>query len=88
MKVWLKENMHKPVHTLLKSIDAKLRGHCGYYGVNGNFEGISKFADYVKYMLYKCLNRRGQRKSISFEKLIAIWAESIAKPRIMVQIWN
>ena len=88
VKLWLKENMHKPVHTLLNSLDAKLRGHYGYYGVNGNFASISKFADYVKCMLYKCLNRRSQRKSISFEKLIAIWAENIAKPRIMVQIWN
>lgn len=87
-KMWLKENMHKPVHILLNKIDAKLRGHYSYYGVNGNFNSLSKFEDYVKCMLYKYLNKRSQRKSIGFEKLIAIWAESIAKPRIMVQIWN
>lgn len=88
VKAWIVKNLRKPVHILMKKVDAKLRGHYNYYGVNGNFSCIRKFEGYVRNMLYKFLNRRSQRRSLSFEKFIAIWAENIAKPRIMVQIWN
>lgn len=88
VKEWLKANMHMPVHEMVVHLNAKLRGHYSYYGVNGNYEGISGFVRFTKYMTHKYLNKRSQRKSLGWEKFREIWAEHVSPPRIMVQIWN
>ena len=34
-KMWMKENMHKPVYEIMETIKRKLIEHYDYYGING-----------------------------------------------------
>ena len=36
-KAWLHTRLTKPVSETMKKLAASIRGHCNYYGVNGNF---------------------------------------------------
>ncbi|QSX04644.1 group II intron reverse transcriptase/maturase [Sedimentibacter sp. zth1] len=86
-KSWLKEVMHKPIDTIMKSLKRKLVGHYNYYGISGNIKGIKKFHGYVKYQCYKRLNRRHQKKSMSYDIFEKIWEAYIPSPKICVNIW-
>jgi len=46
---------------------AKLRGHYQYYGISGNYRGISRYYVEVIRLLYKWLNRRSQKKSFNWK---------------------
>lgn len=46
---------------------AKLRGHYQYYGVSGNMRSIGCFYHKTRRLVLKWLNRRGQRKSYSWD---------------------
>jgi group II intron reverse transcriptase/maturase len=51
-----------------KILRAKLRGHYQYYGVSENYSGIERFYRQALRMVRKWLNRRSQKKSMSWEK--------------------
>ena len=51
-----------------KILRAKLRGHYQYYGVSENYSGIERFYRQSLRMVRKWLNRRSQKKSMSWEK--------------------
>jgi len=48
-------------------LKAKLRGHYQYYGVSGNFRGINAFYVHAIRTLHRWLNRRSQKKSMSWD---------------------
>lgn len=48
----------------------KVDGHIRYYGVSFNYEGVAKFRDHVKGIMFKWMNRRSQRKSMSWDEYI------------------
>ena len=88
LKQWLKKHMHDRPDMVMKSLNRKLAGHCNYYGVNGNFSSLKKFFSYAKRCVHFILNRRSQRKSVTWEKVQDIWDQYIRPPRICVQIWG
>jgi len=88
LKQWAKEHMHDPVANTLKRLDQKLRGHCQYYGVNGNFVSLKNFYYYARCTMFKVLRRRGQKHRMTWAKMDELWPVYISKPAIMVQIWN
>jgi RNA-directed DNA polymerase len=51
-----------------KILAAKLRGHFQYYGVSENYASISKFYTLTIKMVRKWLNRRSQKRKMSWEK--------------------
>ena len=87
LKQWAKEHMHDPVANTLKRLDQKLRGHCQYYGVNGNFVSLKNFYYYARYTMFKVLRRRGQKHRLTWAKMDELWPMYISRPAIMVQIW-
>lgn len=87
VKQWITERMHVNVGKLLHDLNLKLRGHCQYYGINGNFKMLAKFYRYVQRITLKVLRRRGQKGQISWDKFGSLWGIYIDKPRIMVNIW-
>jgi group II intron reverse transcriptase/maturase len=68
MNVWLKavRNMYEPA-VWWPILAAKLRGHFHYYGVSGNYRGISRFHRLTVRLVFKWLNRRSQKKSFNWE---------------------
>jgi group II intron reverse transcriptase/maturase len=67
MAQWLKSIRNKAAPKEWWNIlAAKLRGHYQYYGVSGNYRGIKSFYIHTIRTLLKWLNRRSQRKSMSW----------------------
>ena len=70
MNLWLKS-----VRNLVKTkewwkvLRAKLHGHYQYYGVSGNMPSISKYYSITVRFVHKWLNRRSQKKRMSWSKL-------------------
>jgi len=67
MKEWIKNNRIMPIEELIKKINQKLRGHYQYYGVTDNTRGVKSYLNVVKWILFKWLNRRSQRRSYTLE---------------------
>lgn len=67
MKQWIKYNRNIPIKELIKKINQKLRGHYQYYGVTDNTRSVKSFLNTTRYLLFKWINRRSQRRSYSLE---------------------
>ncbi|EFK10687.1 group II intron, maturase-specific domain protein [delta proteobacterium NaphS2] len=85
---WLKANRTLPADQLMEKVASKLRGHFAYYGVTDNSKGISRFANEVRRLLHKWLNRRSQRGSMNWEKFnLFLKKYPLPRPRIMVNLF-
>ena len=40
---WCRTNRHQPIVEQQRSLNRKLRGHYGYYGITGNFRALARF---------------------------------------------
>ena len=87
-KAWLKTRLTKPVADTMKTLAAAIRGHCNYYGVNGNYHAIQNFWKYLKYATYRMLNRRDQKGKFRYEKYLRVWNYYIAEPHLTKDIWD
>lgn len=89
MKEWLKENRAKmTTRELWQKVCEKLRGHYGYFGVTDNSSGIGRFYNEVEKLLYKWLNRRSQRKAMTWEKFRLMNKRfPLPRPRIRVNLF-
>lgn len=67
MKEWIKSHRTMPLEEIFKTINAKLKGHYQYYGVTDNTREVNNFFIQTKWLLYKWLNRRSQRKSYTID---------------------
>jgi RNA-directed DNA polymerase len=87
-KEWLKTRLTKPVADTLQTLALVIKGHCNYYGVNGNFNSLLKFWKYLKYATYRMLNRRDQKGRFKYDKFLRVWDYYIEEPHLMVDIWG
>lgn len=67
-KQWIKENRTLPVDKFMKTIKAKIQGHCNYYGITDNRRAVGNFIFECRRLIFKWLNRRSQRKSFNWDK--------------------
>lgn len=68
-KEWLKANRSTPLPLLMRTLPRKVRGHYNYFRAIGNVASLWSFHSGVVKLLYKWLNRRSQRRSLTWEKL-------------------
>ncbi len=88
-KEWLKANRTLPTRELMAKVASKLSGHFAYYGVTDNFRGITRFAFTVRKLLFKWLNRRGKRESMSWDKFVLLLVKfPLPQPRIKVNLFG
>lgn len=84
-KEWIKANRSLKLNELIDQLNAKLRGHYQYYGVIGNSGGIGSFFFEVCKSLHKWLNRRSQKKSMTWIEFGNRVRKRLLSPRIMEQ---
>lgn len=89
MKEWIKRNRTEKVEYIIKMINMKLRGHYQYYGVTDNTVEVKKFANQTKWLLYKWLNRRSQKRSYTIETFFqgVLRTFPIIEPQIKVSLF-
>lgn len=66
-KECLRRIRHHPLVEQHRTLDQRLRGHYAYFGVTGNFEALSRLRDAIGRLWHKWLNRRSQRRSLTWE---------------------
>jgi len=98
IKQWIKSNRDKRIRKITDSLNKKLKGYYNYYGVIGNRMMLEKMEKIVMRLLYKWLNRQGQRRSFSWKEfsskirefypLQKIFIETIPKEKQMEMIIN
>jgi RNA-directed DNA polymerase len=69
VKEWIKEHRHQKLRQTLATLKAKLQGTWNYYGLIGNYRRMNLLYRATVEGLYKWLNRRGQKRSLSWAAL-------------------
>ncbi len=65
-------------------LKAKVRGHIQYYGGSENYASIAKFCRITEQLVHKWLNRRSQKKKMSWEKFTHyLECYPLPKPKIV-----
>jgi group II intron reverse transcriptase/maturase len=84
MTEWIKEHRHLKLSRLLTTLRAKLRGTWNYYGLIGNYRRMQLTYNATCRTLYKWLNRRSQRRSLTWPALNRMLARfQVPRPRIV-----
>lgn len=87
-KQWVKTVRNQDIHEIFKTVEAKLRGHYNYYGINDNYKMMRKYREVTTRLLFKWLNRRSQRKSFAWEKFeLFLKRKPLPTPKIRVNLW-
>ena len=84
MTEWIKESRHEKLPRLMETLRAKLRGSWNYYGLIGNSRRMNQFYYATRWAVFKWLNRRSQRTSLTwpaFDRLLARF--QVPPPRIV-----
>lgn len=80
---WIKKKRHTPLKRLMETVESKLRGYWGYYGVRGNSKDINWVYHECTKLLFKWLNRRSQRRSYTWPQFLQMLKDfRITPPRI------
>jgi len=83
LRAWCRQHRHAPIAWQHKLLAMKLRGHYNYYGLTGNYESLSRFADEVKRVWHKWLARRSQRANSDWEHFQRILRRyPLPRPRV------
>lgn len=83
IKDWIRSNRHLPKVVFFSTLKAKLIGHYNYYYTRGNSRSVWRFYDAALVQCYKWLNRRSQRKSLTWDQFKRLWVQmGVPKPRV------
>jgi RNA-directed DNA polymerase len=84
IKEWIKQHRHLPGREFFQRLNARLRGHYNYYGVQGNTRSLYRFFNWAMDCAFTWLNRRGgKRKSFTWEQFTQVLDRvRIARPCI------
>lgn len=93
MKEYIKSHRTMQVAILIKKINEKLAGHYQYYGVTDNMREVKNFQYATKWLLFKWLNRRSQKRSYTIDTFYngLLKTFPILEPSIRVSLfyqWN
>ena len=82
---YIKTSRHMRTPLLIDKLNQKLRGHFNYFGAVGNLDSLYGVYHHVVGLLYKWLNRRSGRKSMTWEKLKRLISyRSLVRPECKV----
>ena len=87
LKDWFHHHLTTPLSEMWATLNAKLRGHYQYYGINDNWPWLMKFRGMAKWLAYRWLNRRSQSKSMNWSEFHA-YADrhELASPRRLTDL--
>ena len=81
---WCRHNRHQPVREQWRTLEQKLRGHYGYYGITGNYPALHRFRERIRRIWCKWLNRRSQRARMTLDRMDKLLERyPLPQPRIL-----
>jgi RNA-directed DNA polymerase len=69
VKEWIKDQRHQKLRQTMRTLRSKLQGTWNYYGLIGNSRRMKLLYDETCRSLYKWLNRRSQKRSLTWAGL-------------------
>lgn len=66
--LWCRSKRHEPIAFQHQKLKEKLQGHCAYFGITGNYQSLENVRRITEAIWQKWLNRRSQRKSMTWRK--------------------
>ena len=80
---WCRRFRHLPVAVQHRKLSQKVRGHYNYYGITGNSMALGKFHRSVIRVWHKWLDRRSQKRSMSWERFWRLYERyPLPPPRV------
>jgi group II intron reverse transcriptase/maturase len=87
LKQWFRRNLTTPLTEVWSTLNAKLRGHYQYYGINDNWSWLMKFRHAAKQLAFRWLNRRSQKKSKTWAQFDAYMSHfPLATPKRLTDL--
>lgn len=84
IREWIQEHRHDRLKRMMKTLRAKLQGMWNYYGLIGNYRRMKLTYEETRRTLYKWLNRRSQRPSMTWRAIDRLMERfQIPPPRIV-----
>jgi group II intron reverse transcriptase/maturase len=84
MRDWIKAHRNQKLSQLMKTLRTKLQGSWNYYGLIGNYRRMQLFYNATCRTVYKWLNRRSQRRSLTWAGVNRLLTRfQVPRPRIM-----
>jgi group II intron reverse transcriptase/maturase len=81
---WIREHRHDRLSRMMKTLRSKLQGTWNYYGLIGNYRRMKLTHEETRRTLYKWLNRRSQRRSLTWRAVDRLMERfQIPRPRIV-----
>jgi group II intron reverse transcriptase/maturase len=86
---WCRRHRHQPLKDQHAKLARSLRGHYGYFGVNGNIRSLKQVLQRAKRIWLFWLRRRSQRgRRLTWERFSKYLGRfALPTPRIAVRIW-
>ncbi len=81
---WLRKHRHEPIDEQHRMLSQKLRGHYAYFGMTGNADRLSEFRWRVRKLWYKWLNRRSQRRWLTWTRYVQLLQRCPLPPIVVV----
>ena len=86
---YCRRHRHEPVAEQHKALNSRIRGHYGYFGVNGNDRCLTAFRYWTIRAWFKWLNRRSQRSRLTWERFEDLLMDfPLPNPRVYVNLWG
>ena len=83
IREWIKQHRHQQLCRTMKTLRVKLQGTWNYYGLIGNYRRMKLLYEESCRALYKWLNRRSQRRSMTWRMLNRLLRRfNVPPPRI------
>ena len=87
LKTWFRHHLTTPLSDVWRTLNAKLRGHYQYYGINDNWPWLIKFRGMAKRLAFRWLNRRSQSRSMNWSEFYTyIDRHGLASPRKLTDL--
>jgi RNA-directed DNA polymerase len=87
--LWCRTNLHMSIAEQQRSLNLRLRGHYGYYGITGNYRALGRFKEEVQAIWRKWLNRRSQRARVTWDRFHEILQRyPLTPPRVVQSVYR
>jgi len=87
LKTWFRSHLTTPLSEVWKTLNAKLRGHYQYYGINDNWPSLMKYRGMARRLAFRWLNRRSQAKSKNWSEFYTyIDRHGLASPKRLTDL--
>jgi group II intron reverse transcriptase/maturase len=87
LKKWFNQMLSTPIDEMWRTLNAKLRGHYQYYGINDNWPLLMVYREHARRLAKRHLSRRSQNSYLSWSKFNTFEARfPLASPKRLIDL--